>query len=164
LTASTSKKVMILRFDREPLEGFVNPQSFLETEGVHLLSQTGSLTVVPYQDIKMICFIKDFGQPPAEWARKRFASRPKSAGLWLRMRFRDGDIMDGLLNNDLLHLEHSGFTVSPPDRGAGSQRVFIPRAALTDLKVLGVVGSPLRAGRRRKQTPAADERQLEMFD
>jgi hypothetical protein len=82
-------------------------------------------------------------------------------GLWVRMRFRDGDTIDGLLANNLLQLETQGFTIIPPDPAFQNQRVFVPKAALTDVQVLGVVGSPLRKSRRKKPVP---DEQIEMFD
>ncbi len=80
-------------------------------------------------------------------------------GLWLRLRFRDGDAMDGLLANNLLQIEPNGFSVIPPDPGFQNQRVFVPKAALTGVQVLGVIGSPLRI---RKTKPVAKE-QIELF-
>jgi hypothetical protein len=81
-------------------------------------------------------------------------------GLWIRMRFRDGDAMDGMLANNLLLFDSFGFSVVPPDPGFQNQRVFVPRAALTGIQVLGVVGSPLRM---KKPKPVPKE-QLSMFD
>ncbi len=120
LGVSTNKKVLVSRFDREALSGFVNPQSYL-------------------------CL---------------FTTRPKMEGLWVRMRFRDGDVMDGMLANNLLPLDQYGFSVVPPDPGFQNQRVFVPKAALLAIEVLGVVGSALRM---RKPKPVPKE-QLKMFD
>jgi hypothetical protein len=159
LGVSTNKKVLVSRFDREALTGFVNPQSYLLAEGLELLTQAGTVTVIPYQEIKLVCFVRDFlqGEPGKEL--RSFTSRPKMEGLWIRMRFRDGDAMDGMLANNLLQLDTFGFSVIPPDPGFQNQRIFVPRMALTGIQVLGVVGSPLR---RRKAKPVPKE-QLEMF-
>jgi len=159
VAGSTSKKVVIYRFDRPPLPGFVNPSHYLLEQGVELISPQGALTVVPYQEVKAVCFVRDFEGPELPSERRLFASRPKSEGLWLRMRLRDGEFQDGLLPNDLLALNAAGFLVLPPDATANTQRMFIPKAALTDLKVLGVVGTPLR---RRQQPPA--EEQITLFE
>jgi hypothetical protein len=81
-------------------------------------------------------------------------------GLWVRVKFRDGEVMDGILANNLLLIESQGFTVVPPDPYSNNQRLFLPRAALAELQVLGVVGSPLR---RRKPKPVPKE-QIGLFD
>lgn len=160
MAGSTTKKVLIRRFEREPLVGFVNPQAYLREAGVELLTPQGAVALIPYDEVKTVSFVKDFGaaeQPPE---LKVFNNRPKMDGLWVRVRFRDGEIMDGVLPNNLLQIETHGFTVVPPDAYANNQRVFLPRAALTDVQVLGVVGSPLR---QRKAKPVAKE-QIGLFD
>ena len=81
-------------------------------------------------------------------------------GLWVRMRFRDGEIMDGILSNNLLQLEPYGFNFVPPEPYANNQRMFSPREALTDFQVLGVVGSPLT---RRRRKPASKD-QIGLFE
>ena len=45
---------------------------------------------------------------PFEPERKTFLSRPKLDGLWVRLRFRDEDVMEGIVGNDLLDLLDSG--------------------------------------------------------
>jgi hypothetical protein len=159
LAGSTNKKVLVSRFDRELLSGFVNPQSYLLPEGLELLSQDGTVNVIPYQEVKLVCFVRDFQQGEPRKELRLFTTRPKMEGLWIRMRFRDGDAMDGLLTNNLLHLEPYGFSVIPPDPGFQNQRVFIPKAALSEVQVLGVIGSPLRI-RKTKPTP---KEQIELF-
>ena len=160
MAVSTTKKVLVTRFDREPLAGFVNPQTYLQPEGLELLSQNGSVSMVPYGEIKLVCFVRDFQQGEPRKELRLFTTRPKMEGLWVRMHFRDGELMDGMLSNNLLQLDSYGFSVVPPDPGFQNQRIFVPKAAVSSVQVLGVIGSPLRM---RKPKPAAKE-QLEMFD
>jgi hypothetical protein len=161
VAGSTNKKVLISRFDRENLAGFVNPQTYLQPSGLELLTLDGTVQMVPYDETKLVCFVRDFEQGEPSRELRLFAARPKMEGLWIRMQFRDGDAMDGLLSNNLLLLEPHGFSVIPPDPGFQNQRVFVPKAALRSIQVMGVIGSPLRQGRRAKPVP---KEQLEMFD
>ncbi len=160
MAGSTNKKVIIERFDREPLKGFVNPQTWLLPDGVELLTFDGSVVVAPYREVKAVCFVQDLDGPTASRERRIFTTRPKTEGLWIRMLFRDGDYMDGLLANQLLATDPYGFNIVPPDPSANNQRVYVPRAALSDLKVLGVIGSPLR---RRKRVPPSQD-QITLFE
>jgi hypothetical protein len=160
LAASTAKKVLIRRFDREPLTGFVNAQTYLQPQGVELLTPGGTLFVVPYSEIKVVCFVRDFDSVEPAQERKVFNSRPKTDGLWVRMHLRDGEVLDGILSNNLLQFTPEGFTVTPPDAYSNNQKLFVPRAALTQVNVLGVVGSPLT---RRKPKPAP-EGQIGLFE
>ena len=152
--------MVIERFGREPLKGFVNPQTWLLPEGVEIISTNGTVIVAPYDEIKTVCFVKDLESRSSGPERRIFTTRPKSEGLWVRMLFRDGDFLDGVAPNNLLQFEPYGFTVVPPDASANHQRVFAPRAALADLKVLGVIGSPLR---RRKRVPPSKD-QIKLFE
>ena len=160
MAVSTHKKVLVLRFDRETLPGFVNPQTYLLTAGLELMTQSGSVNIVPYNEVKLVCFVRDFQQGEPRKELRLFTTRPKLEGLWLRMYFRDGDAMDGILANNLLQLDSLGFSVVPPDPGFQNQRIFVPKAALDRVQVLGVVGSPLRAPRKPQPTP---KEQIELF-
>ena len=58
-------------------------------------------------------------------------------GLWVSLRFRDGEVLEGVIPNNLLQLETFGFTIIPPDPYSNNQRIYIPRAALQSVAVLG---------------------------
>lgn len=160
MASSSNKKVLVVRFDRETLAGFVQTPGGLEGDRVELLQPDGSLVQVPFSETKLVCFVRDF-EAGETWPEHRsFATRPKSSGLWARFRFRDGDWLEGILPNNLLQMEAGGFSAIPPDPSFQNQRIFVPRAALSSVEVLGVIGSPLRRRPARKEP----EDQLKMFD
>jgi hypothetical protein len=68
--------------------------------------------------------------------------------------------MEGMLPNNLILLDPAGFSIIPPDPTFQNQRIFVPRSALREVQVLGVVGSPLK---RRPSKKPDGEGQLEMF-
>ena len=157
MATSTTKKAVIRRFQRESLAGYVNPLSYLQPTGVELLSAEGQVVNVPYAEIKTVSFVRDFDAAP-EVERPVFLNRPKMEGLWMRFTFRDGEVMEGIMPNNLLPVEPYGFSVIPPHPYSAQQRVFLPRQALRAVEVLGVVGSPLK---RRKH--AAPDAQIGLF-
>lgn len=157
MAGSTTKKAILRRYQKEPLEGYVNPFSFLQPAGVELLSEEGHTATVPYEEIKSIAFVRNFGQGTGG-ERSVFQTRPKMEGLWVRLNFRDGDVLEGVMPNNLLQVEPYGFSVAPPDSFSNQQRVFVPRGSLRSVEVLGVVGSPLK---RKKE---AAKEQGELFD
>ena len=158
MAASTNKKVLVRRYDRETLAGHVNPSVYLQPEGVELVTTQGNLLVVPYPDVKSVAFVREFES--AEPERQVFQTRPKMQGLWVSLQFRDGDRMEGIVPNNLLLLEPTGITITPPDPFGNQQRIFVPRTSLAAVEVLGVVGSPLK---KRKAKPAAKE-QIGLFE
>ena len=159
MPASTTKKALLRRYQRETLVGYVNPFSYLQPAGVELLSEEGNVATIPYDEIKTVAFVRDF-EPPASPERLTFLTRPKMAGLWVSFRFRDGEVLQGILPNNLLQIDHHGFVVIPPDPNGNQQRIFVPRQAVLAVEVLGVVGSHLR---KRKPAPVSQD-QIRLFE
>ena len=157
MASSTAKKVIVRRFERETVTGFVNPYSYLQATCVELLRPDGTVATMPYEEVKSVSFVKDF-EGEAD-SRRIFLARPKLEGLWVRMVFSDGEMMDGVMPNNLLGWEVAGFMVTPPEPDSNSQRVFVPRQALRSMQVLGVVGSPLRT-KRKKAAPGVEQPSL----
>ncbi len=148
------------RFDREALEGYVSPQTFLCADGIEVIDREAEVVLVPYEQTRAVYFVRDFKGDPEPDQRKMFASRPKLGGLWVQMRFRDGEALEGVMPNDLLQVGRHGVTITPPDANANTQKVFVPRSALDGFQVLGVVGSPIHRRRAHPQQPARDQRGL----
>jgi hypothetical protein len=159
VAASTTKKTLVRRFDRESLQGYVNPQVYLQPDGIEFLTPEGAILLLPYKEVKSVIFVRDF-ESTSEPA-KVFLTRPKMDGLWVRMTFRDGEIMDGILPNNLVQWERQGYSFTPPEPYSNNQKLFVPREALTAINVLGVVGSPLTRTRKQKPVPVNQPR---LFD
>lgn len=162
MAVSSNKKVLIARFDRETLPGFVQTPAGFKSDSVELLTPEGSLLHVPYSETKAVCFVRDFESGETWREHRNFATRPKSPGLWLRLLFRDHDSIEGMLANNLLLIDPNGFSIIPPDPTFQNQRIFVPRAALEDVQVLGVIGSPLR--RRPAKRVEKDAGQIGLFE
>ncbi len=145
---STHKKVVVLLQDSTPLKGYLNPALLGRAETIDLLSVDGEHRSIRLEEVKSVHFVREFLET-FEPERKTFLSRPKLDGLWVRLRFRDGDVMEGIVSNELLDMLDTGVQLTPPDVHGNSLRLFIPRTALLEMKVLGVVG----AARRSPQTP-----------
>lgn len=143
--------MVVHRFDREPVAGFVNPHGYLQPSGVEVLTPEGTVAVLSFHEVKTVCFVKDFSDAESPTEGRVFNTRPKMDGLWVRMILRDAATLDGILANNLLLIDPYGFTVIPPEANSNHQKLFIPREALQSMVVLGVVGSPLTRGTRKKR-------------
>jgi Family of unknown function (DUF6982) len=157
---STHKKVMVLLFEGERLRGYLNPAQLGRTETLDLLTQEGEHRQLPLGEVKSVHFVREFTDK-LEPERKAFFSRPKLDGLWVRLRFRDNDTIEGIVPNELLEMLDHGVQITPPDLHGNSLRIFIPRAALTEMKALGVVGVARRLPR---QPAGAALPQPKLFD
>ena len=146
--ASTHKKVVVTFSDHTTLQGYVNPTR-LPDDPLDVLTTNGEHREVPLKEIRAVYFVRDFTED-YEPERKVFFSRPKLDGLWVRLKFRDNETLEGVVNNDLLSLLDSGIQITPPDLNGAAVRIFVPRSALSEVTVLGVVGVA-----RRKPAAAA---------
>jgi hypothetical protein len=133
----------------------LNPGRLGQTDPVDLLTQDGSHQEIPLAKIRSIYFVRDFSDE-FEPARKAFLSRPKLDGLWVRLRYTDGETLEGLIPNDLIPLLDNGVQITPPDLNSTTDRIFVPRSALSEVTVLGVVG----IARRKPAAAAAAQSRL----
>ncbi len=155
---STHKKVIVRKMDRDSVQGYVAPV-FIADGKVELLNTSGKVVLIELADVKGVYFVREFDESE-NFARKTFATRPRTEGLWVRLKFRDNEILEGMMPNDLTQLSGEGFLFTPPDTRSNTQRIFVPRSALAELTVLAVIGG---AGRRRRRAAAAPEAQVPMF-
>ncbi len=156
--ASTHKKVVVLLLDRSSLRGYLNPAKLRDADTLDLLTPDGEHQAIPLKDVRSVYFVREFTDN-FEPERKAFLSRPKLDGLWVRLKFLDQETIEGVVPNDLLGLLDQGVQITPPDLHGTSLRIFIPRTALAEMTVLGVVGIA-----RRKPVPAAAAAQPKLFN
>jgi len=154
---STHKKVVVRKLDRDSLNGYVAPAAFVREGKLELLNTSGNVVSIDLKDIKGIYFVREFGDSDSA-ARKTFTSRPRTEGLWVRLKFKDNEVIEGMMPNDLGLTMAEGFLINPPDLRSNTQRIFVPRTSVDSLTVLAVIGTT----RRHKGLPS-DTRQVPMF-
>ena len=156
-TSSTHKKVVVVLSDRTSLQGYLNPARIQPAQPLDLLTADGEHRNIEMDEVRAIYFVRDFtGRYEPE--RKAFFSRPKLDGLWVRLTFRDKETLEGVVPNDLLALLDSGIQITPPDPNGTAVRIYVPRSALAELTVLGVIGVA-----RRQAAQAAAPVQPKLF-
>ncbi|HEY2487443.1 MAG TPA: hypothetical protein VGI36_20055 [Candidatus Binataceae bacterium] len=155
--ATTHKKVIVRKMDRDTVNGYVS-NAFVTEGKLELMNTAGNVVTMDLRDIKGVYFVREFGDTET-LTRKTFTSRPRVEGLWVRLRFRDNEVIEGMMPNDLLHEGGEGFSIIPPDAQSNTQRIFVPRSALAEMTVIGVIGE--KSGRRGRRPD--DIRQVPMF-
>jgi hypothetical protein len=161
--SSAHKKVIVRRFTGDTLPGYLPLAAFVRNRqpqnAIDLLDLSGRVTTLLLNDIKHISYVRDFNlndtANPERLTRRTFLARPRAEGLWLRMTFRSGDVLEGLAPTDLGLLDDlindAGLQIIPPDTRSNTQRIYVPRTSLTSLQLIAVITSPSR----RKPLPAA---------
>lgn len=166
--SSSHKKVIVRRFTGETLPGYLPFANFVRNCAIDLLDLSGRVISLPLKDIKHICYVRDFNLQdnlnPERLTRRSFLAKPRTEGLWLRMTFRTGDILEGLAPLDITLIDDligdQGLHTSPPDTRSNTQRIYIPRSSLDDLQLLAVITTPSR----RKPLLASSSLQEDLFE
>jgi hypothetical protein len=114
---STHKKVIVRKFDRDSLSGYVAPANFVLEGKLELLNTAGNVVGIDLREIKSVYFVREFGDSES-LVRKTFTSRPRTEGLWVRLKFKDNEIVEGLMPNDLAQQ-----TADIPDQSADSAQI-----------------------------------------
>lgn len=158
--ASSRKPVIVRKFTRDWVAGYVAMPPSQEMEGLEILDQAGKVITLGWDAVKWVCYVRDFpaGEQshPERLLQKRFTVRPRTAGLWLRMTLTDGEEIEGLASNDRSLVDGAGLLLTPPDTRSNTQRIYIPRQAIQTLEVVGLIG----AAARKRTAPAT---QPELF-
>jgi hypothetical protein len=144
--------------DRDSISGYLASDDFVREGKLELLNTAGNVVAIEMRDIKVVYFVREFGDAESP-SRKTFTTRPRTEGLWVRLRFKDNEVLEGMMPNDLSLTTAEGFLINPPDLRSNTQRIFVPRSALDSLTVLAVIG----ATRRQRRGVPLNTDQVPMF-
>jgi hypothetical protein len=150
--APAQKKVVLRSLSNDLAWGYLPQGSFLRDGEITLMAVDGRLTPFPINTIKRIAYARDFNLndkiDPERIGRMTFPARPRGDGIWLRLTFRDAEVLEGLTTLDLAFadtlLDDHGLFLTPPDPRSNTLRLFVPRLALQSIEVLGFVTAPSR--------------------
>jgi hypothetical protein len=158
--ALARKPVIVRKFSRDWSGGYADASASPGSTECEILDVTGKVLRIPWVDVKWVCYVRDLPQGdsanPERLMQKRFATRPRTAGLWLRMTLIDGEELEGLAANDRSLLDGAGLLLTPPDTRSNTQRIYVPRSSIQTLEVVSLIGAASR-----KHPPAT--RQPELF-
>jgi hypothetical protein len=163
---SARKPVIVRKFTRDWFAGYAGADIGQKADELEILDLAGKVLRMEWAQVKWVCYVRDFpagGSDPANperLMRKRFALRPRTAGLWLRLTLNDGDELEGLAANDRTLVDGMGLLLTPPDTRSNTQRIYVPRQAIQSLEVLSLVGA---ASRKRAEAARRDEEQPDLF-
>ena len=132
--SNSRKKVLIRRFAGDTLPGYLAPAGFVRDGSVDLLDLSGRIVPLQLNDIKLVSYVRDFNLSdpvnPERLTRRAFLARPRSEGLWLRLTFRSGDLLEGLAPTDRSLLDaladDAGLFLTPPDTRSNTQPLAKP--------------------------------------
>lgn len=165
MSSSTSKRLILYRFDRPPAEALVHADAYFQATGIEVMFPDGVLQVIDYNTVKALCFAAEGAPADLFSSQNSFERRPKTPGIWASFRLRDDDLLEGVLPHNILEWPAQGYFLTPPKANAYRQRVFLPRQAVRETALLGLVGKAPALQSKQAAKPELDaSRQLSMFD
>lgn len=92
-------------------------------------------------ELKAVFFVKEFDGSKHYNEVKIFANIPLIQGIWVQVRFKDGEYLEGVVHNSIHHLVEKGFFMKPPDPESNNEMVYVLKSSVTEYRVLGVRAS-----------------------
>jgi hypothetical protein len=121
---------------------------------LELSSQSSSEQVaVSVQDAKAVFFVKSFEGSPEKHELKFFKNAPIIQSLWVRIQTRDGEMLEGVVDNSKTFLIDSGIFLIPTDDDSNNELIYLNKAVIAEFQVLGLRKF---AGRSLPKSPKSD--------
>jgi hypothetical protein len=147
----TKSEKVVIRFGTGTLKGYLDspasetieellgnaPQSALETIRVRRLD-SDAVEEVSFKDVKAVFYVNSF-DGDSEHNHLNFHTRaPIVHGIWMRLQFLDGEVMEGIVYNSIRYLVDPGFFLLPTDPGSNNKLVYVLKSWLVDHRILGM--------------------------
>jgi hypothetical protein len=142
---------VVIRYEDRAVRGFAeeselgsfeqllrnDPQYPLDSIRLRLLDSE-EVEEVPTKDAKAVFFVKTFDGDLRHRALHFHENAPIVPGLWVRVYFHDGEMIEGIISNTRDFVLEDGFFMRPTDPNGNNRLVYILKGRLKDFHVLGM--------------------------
>ncbi len=113
------------------------PHSSPETFRIRRL-ETDVVEEISTADIKALFYVNSFEGDSNHKHLNFHARAPIVHGVWMRLQFLDGEVMEGIVFNSIRYLVDPGFFLLPTDPDSNNRLVYVAKSWLVDHRVLGL--------------------------
>jgi hypothetical protein len=144
LTAPDDARRVIIRYaDGTTLRGYFSAEDAQGLKNhvadrVSVRSVGGKLENVEVAGLKAIFLVKSFEGSQNYSEFKVFTHQPSGKGVWVRVHFHDGEVMEGIAPNSLGTFAGKVFSLTPPDPQSNNETVFVSKNCLKEMQILGL--------------------------
>jgi hypothetical protein len=114
----------------------------LETQGRSNIRLTrldsGQTEDVGLDDVKAVFFVHDFAGTTDRRDLRFHDHLPATQCLWVRVRFDDGETIEGLINNSQEFVLGDGFLMAPTDTLGNNWLIYVLKSKVMGFEVLGL--------------------------
>jgi hypothetical protein len=102
------------------------------------LAESDIVEEIMAPDIKAVFYVNSF-EGDSDHKEISFHSRaPLIGGIWVRLQFLDGEVIEGIIYNSIRYIVDPGFFVLPTDPESNNRLIYVRKSWLADYRVLGM--------------------------
>lgn len=99
---------------------------------------SGETEEVSLDNVKAVFFVHDFAGEVKRRDLRFHDHLPATECLWVRVRFDDGETIEGLINNSQDFVLGGGFLMAPADTLGNNWLIYVPKSKVMAFEVLGL--------------------------
>ena len=100
--------------------------------------QSGTEEDIQLHNVKAVFFVKDFSGQTSHVDLLFHDRLPPMECLWIRIRFDDGETIEGIIHNTLEYILGPGFFMAPADPIGNNWLIYVSKSKLTGFEILGL--------------------------
>ena len=93
---------------------------------------------ISVKDVKAVFYVNSFDGDSVRSHINFHTRTPIVSGVWMRLQFLDGEVMEGIVHNSIRYLTDPGFFLLPTDPCSNNKLVYVLKSWLADHRVLGL--------------------------
>ena len=147
---STKSEKVVIQFGARTIKGYLEspawntieellsgaPRSTPETMRVRLFDSS-TVEEISIKDVKAIFYVHNFDGDANHKEMSFYGKSPIVHGIWMRVQFLDGEVIEGIVHNSLRYLVDTGFYLVPTHPGSNNKLIYVSKSQLADHRVLG---------------------------
>jgi len=149
--STTNSQKIVIQFGTRTVKGYLDSPacntieellrnaSRISPESFHIRHlESDVVEEIPTADVKAVFYVNSF-EGDSNHNHLNFSSRaPIVHGIWVRLQFRDGEVMEGIVYNSIHYLVDPGFFLLPTDPDSNNKLVYVMKSSLVDHRILGI--------------------------
>jgi hypothetical protein len=146
--ASDDPYLIVIRGEDYTIKGYADRAQWpSDMDGVHARGLTsirlqhlhsGVVEDVLLTNVKAVFFVKDFSGQTSHVDLLFHDRVPPMECLWIRIRFDDGETVEGIIHNTLDYIVGPGFFMAPADPIGNNWLIYVSKSKLTGFEILGL--------------------------
>ncbi len=87
---------------------------------------------------KAVFFVRSFEGNLERHGVRFYANGPAVRGIWVEVQFKDGEVVEGIIENSIHHIIDDGFLLSPSDPESNNLLIYVNKKSIAHYRVLGI--------------------------